>query len=117
MHIGELLNMPQPAFETYIFRLSEFLLSEDSAGDADTASAFLHVLCTRERSHPGSVARIYERLLPAIGFVAASQPRFGAHKDLYGDFGERAAELARLFHRNPDELTGESQMLDASDDA
>jgi hypothetical protein len=117
VRVDELLDMPQPAFEGYVFRLSEFLLSEESMGDRDAASSFLHVLAARERSRPGSVAGIYERLLPAIGYVAGSQLRFDAEKTIYGDFAERAAEIAALCHRDPDELTGENQMLDPTDDA
>jgi len=117
VRVDDLLNMPQAAFEGFVFRLSAFLLSEKSMGDGDAASSFLHVLDTRERSHPGSVAGIYERLLPAIGYVAGSQLRFDADKNTYGDFAARAAEIATLCHRDPDELTGENQMLDPTDDA
>jgi hypothetical protein len=117
VRVSDLLALPQQEFAAQLTQLGEFLLSEESAGDADAASAFLHVLCARGRSKPASVAAIYEKLLPAIAFVAGSQQRFGADKHEYGDFKERAAELAALFHRDPEELTGESQMLDASDDA
>lgn len=117
MGVAELLKMPQPAFEAYVFRLSEFLLSEDSTGESAAASSFLQVLAARERSQRGSVAGIYERLLPAISYVAGSQLRFAADKHDYGDFGEQAAEIARLCHHDPDELTGETQMLDSTDDA
>ena len=115
--VNALLEMPQPAFEDHVFRLGEFLLSEVSAGDHDAASSFLHVLAARERSRPGSVAGIYDRLLPAISYVAGSQLRFDADKNGHGDFGERAAEIAALCRRDPDELTGETQMLDPTDDA
>ena len=117
MRVSDLLDLPQPEFESHVFRLAEFLLSEYSAGDHDTANSFLHVLLARERSRPGSVAGIYERLLPAISYVAGSQLRFDADKNSYGDFGARAAEIAALCQRDPDELTGESQMLDPTDDA
>jgi len=62
----ELLQMPQQAFESHVFRLGEYLLSEDSTGDAATASSFLQLLAARERREPGSVSRLYDRLSPAV---------------------------------------------------
>jgi len=113
----ELLHMPRSAFQFYVFSHAQYLLSDKSVRDSEAASVFLGLLAAREKRDPGSVAQVYEQLLPAISFVAASQPRFDADKSHYGDFGERAAEVARLCRRDPDELTGENQMLDPTDDA
>jgi hypothetical protein len=113
----DVLNMPRPAFQAYVLAQAQYLLSEHSVGDARAASSFLRLLAARAERDPGSVAPVYEKLVPAIGFVAASQPRFDAEREIHGDFGELAAALTKLLHRDPDELTGESQMLDATDDA
>ena len=117
MRTGELLQMPQQAFEAYIFRLAEYLLSEDSTGDAVTASSFLQLLTARELREAGSVSQIYDRLLPAISFIAASQPRFDFGENDHGNFGGLAAELARVCGRDPEDLAGQDQMLDPTDDA
>jgi hypothetical protein len=114
---ADLLQIAQPAFESYVFRLAQYLMSGDSVGDNATAASFLQALIARERRTTGSVAKIYERLLPAISYVAASQARFVLGEHGRDDLAVMAAELARICGRDPDELTGENQMLDSSDDA
>jgi len=113
----ELLWMPRPAFQFYVLAFAQYLLSEDSAGDSKAASSFLRFLIAREQRDPGSVSHIFGQLSAAIGFVAASQPRFDAGHGIHGNFAALGAELARICGRDPDELTGENQMLDSSDDA
>jgi hypothetical protein len=57
---------------------------------------FLRFLCNREKSDPGSVARIYPELRATVEYVAANQAFFDADVDIYGDFRDQAAELKAL---------------------
>lgn len=114
---SELLFMPRRAFQFYVFAFAQYVMSDSAIGDSDAASGFLNYLLAREERDPGSVAQIYERLAPAVDFVAGSQPRFDASHDIYGDFAEKAEKLRKLLGttlalRDPDD-----QMLDPTDDA
>jgi hypothetical protein len=114
---GELLFMPRRAFQFYIFAFAQFVMSEAAIGDADAASSFLNFLTAREKRDPGSVAHIYDRLQPAIEFVAESQVRFDAGQDVYGDFRENAAALAKLCGKLFEPPGPLDEMLDPTDDA
>ena len=109
--------MPRPVFQFYIFAFVQYVMSEAAIGDADAASVFLNVLAAREKLDPGSVAEIYARLEPAVDFVAASQARFDASHDLYGDFAEKAEELKKLLGITHSPADPEDQYLDPTDDA
>jgi len=113
----ELLFMPRRAFQFYIFAFAQYVMSEAAISDADGASAFLRFLTARETEDPGSVGQIYDQLEPTLEFVAESQARFAADHDIYGDFRERAAELARLCGREFEPPGPLDQMLDPTDDA
>jgi hypothetical protein len=113
----ELLFMPRGAFQFYIFAFAQYLMSEPAIGDADAASSFLGFLTAREQRDPGSVAQIFSRLEPTIDFVAASQARYDASHDIYGDFPEKAAKLKKLCGQTHSQRDPEDQMLDPTDDA
>jgi hypothetical protein len=113
----ELLFMPRRAFQFYIFAFTQYVLPVGAFGDWDAASSFLNFLSAREKRDPGSVAQIYERLAPTIEFVAASQARFAARHDIYGDFPEKAEELKQLCATTLGQRHPDDQMLDPTDDA
>jgi len=113
----ELLFMPRRAFQFYVFAFAQYVMSENAIGDPDGASSFLATLAARETDDPGSVSQIYESLRPTVEFVADSQARFAAGHDTYGDFRERAAELARLCGQEFEPPGPLDQMLDPTDDA
>jgi len=113
----ELLYMPRQAFQFYIFASAQYVMSEAAIGDSDAASGFLTGLIAREKRDPGSVAAIFPRLEPTIDFVAASQARFDASHDIYGDFNEKAEELKKLVGATHSQQDPEDQMLDPTDDA
>ena len=113
----ELLFMPRRAFQFYIFAFAQYVMSDAAIGDPDGSSAFLRFLITRETEDPGSVAQIYDQLGPTLEFVAESQARFAAAHDIYGDFREKAAELARLCGQEFEPPGPLDQMLDPTDDA
>lgn len=113
----ELLFMPRGAFQFYIFAFAQYVMSAAAIGDSDAASSFLGFLTAREKRDPGSVAHIYEELAATIDFVAASQTRFDASHDIYGDFAEKAATLSKLCGISPAPRNPEDQMLDPTDDA
>jgi hypothetical protein len=109
--------MPRGAFHFYVFAFAQYVMSEEAIGDSDAASGFLTGLTAREKRDPGSVAAIFPRLEPTIDFVAASQVRFDASHDNYGDFPEKAAELKKLIGATHSPRDPEDQMLDPTDDA
>ena len=109
--------MPRPVFQFYIFAFVQYVMSEAAIGDADAASVFLAALAAREKRDPGSVAQIYARLASAVDFVAASQARFDASHDVYGDFAEKAEMLRKLLGIVHSKLDPEDQFLDSTDDA
>jgi hypothetical protein len=114
---SELLFMPRRAFQFYAFAFAQYVMSEAAIGDSDGASSFLNYLSAREERDPGSVAQIYARLAPTIDFVGASQARFDASHDIYGDFAEKAEKLRKLCGTTLAQRDSEEQMLDPTDDA
>jgi hypothetical protein len=113
----ELLFMPRPAFQFYIFAFAQYVMSEAAIGDSDGASCFLNHLVAREKRDPGSVSEIYARLEATIDFVAASQARFDASHDVYGDFAEKAEGLKKMLGVVHSPVDPQDQMLDSTDDA
>jgi len=113
----DLLYMSRGAFQQQIFAFAQYVMSDAAIGDSEAASAFLGKLIERERRDPGSVAEIYPRLEPMIDFVAASQARFDASHDEYGDFAEKSEEIKTLLGMTHSPLDPEDQYLDPTDDA
>jgi hypothetical protein len=92
----ELLFMPRGAFQYYVFAFAEFLQTDAGTGDPDSASPFLRLLINREERDPGSVARIYSELAPAVEYVASHQVQFEADENIYGSFRELAERIRAL---------------------
>ena len=93
----ELRLAPRPVFQYYVFAFVDLFASPgESAEQADCASIFLHLLCDREKSDPGSVAELYFELRATVEHVAGNQAFYDADIDIYGDFRSHAAELAGL---------------------
>ena len=113
----ELLYLPRGAFQFYVFALAQYVMSDAAIGDSDAASVFMTLLAAREKRDPGSVAQVYARLEPTIDFVAASQARFDASHDIYGDFAEKAEAFKKLIGATHSPRDPEDQMLDSTDDA
>jgi hypothetical protein len=113
----ELMFMPRRAFQFYVFAFAQYVMSDAAIGDSDGASSFLNYLIAREKRDPGSVAQVYARLESTLDFVAASQARFDASHDIYGDFPEKAEELRKLIGAIHSPRDPEDQMLDSTDDA
>jgi len=113
----ELLGMPRSVYQFYILAFAQYVMSDAAIGDSDAASCFLDNLTAREKEDPGSVAQVFAHLEAAIEFVAASQARFDASHDIYGDFPEKAEELRKLIGATHSPQDPEDQMLDPTDDA
>jgi hypothetical protein len=93
----ELLQIPRRPFQYYVFAFVRILTSPgEGVGQSDCASAFLNLLCEREKRELGGVAQIYPELRETIAFVSANQAFFDAPVDIYGDFRVRAAEIQAL---------------------
>lgn len=96
LRFDELLRLPRPVFQYYIFGFAQFVMSPTAKGDSDSASIFLALLETREEEDPGCVRHIYGDLSKTIAFVAANQEHFDASVDIYGSFIERAKQIERV---------------------
>jgi hypothetical protein len=92
----ELLFMPRHAFQYYVFAFADFVLSDQAAGDSDSASPFLRLLISREQRDPGSVSDIYPHLASTVEYVASHQAQYDADPNIYGSFQELATQLKAL---------------------
>ena len=97
----ELLFMPRPAFQYYVFAFADFVLSDQTSADPDSASPFLRLLVSREERDAGSVSDIYEHLASHVEYVASHQSRYDADPSIYGDFRELSAQLKTLCDAAP----------------
>jgi hypothetical protein len=93
LRFDELLRLPRPVFQYYIFGFAQLVTSPTAKGDSDSASIFLALLETREEEDPGCVRQIYGDLSRTIAFIAANQEYFDASVDIYGSFSERAKKI------------------------
>lgn len=93
---SELLYMPRAAFRYYVCAFAIYLMSDEAAGDADAAGAFLSLLRNRETRDVGSVTQIYDELLSIVQYVAANQAAYDADPAIYGSFQDKAREVALL---------------------
>src|SRR5438270_4171494 len=59
LRFDELLRLPRPVFQYYIFGLAQFVKSTSAKGDSNSANIFLALLETREEEDPGCVRQIY----------------------------------------------------------
>ena len=96
LRFSELLRLPRPVFQYYIFGFAQFVTSPAAKGDSDSASVFLALLETREKEDPGCVRQIYGDLSKTIAFIAANQVYFDASVDIYGAFNDRAKQIERV---------------------
>lgn len=113
----ELLGLPLAVYQFYVFAFAQYVMSDNAIGDSDAASCFLGNLIAREKQEPGSVASIFALLEPTVDFVAASQARYDADHDIYGDFAEKSEELKKLCGATHSLSDPQDQMLDPTDDA
>ena len=96
----ELRFMPPVPFRYYMRAFARYVTSEQAmrSDDAsDAASCFIRLFLEKLEDGKDSVTpELYAVLLPAARHVAAFQDKYGADKDIYGDFSEICARITSL---------------------
>ena len=109
--------MPRRAFQFYVFAFAQYVMSDAAIGDSDGASSLPQLSHRAREARPRQRGADLRPLEPTLNFVAASQARFDASHEIYGDFPEKAAELTKLCGTTHSPRDPEDQMLDPTDDA
>ncbi len=98
--MDELIWVPKSVFQYYIYGFVKAVHSKEAAGNSELASAFLNLLIAKEKQTKGSVAEIFNELMPTIKFVADNQNYFDASIEIFGAFTELESELIKLCGEN-----------------
>lgn len=93
----DLESMPDIPFRYYVFVYEDYLRSGNSAGDADAASSFLHLVRGKLERMPGQILPVMGELLPLVEFVSSNQARYCADEEIYGKFAELKEEIICLY--------------------
>ena len=91
--VDELRFSPWGVFSYYIFWFARFLTSDESRGEADCASCFLHLVLEKAGAEPQRFKDLYPRLKPAIDTVAGRQEFYEASTWIYGSFSEYKQQI------------------------
>ena len=78
------------AFKTWVLLALERAHVTDAS---DAASSFLRLIESRLEQDRASIEPIMPQLLPAVDFVEMNQERYGAGRDIYGDFRQVAERI------------------------
>lgn len=84
--VDELRFAPWEIFSYYIFWFINFLTSDESKEEADSASCFLELVLEKARAEPEKFRNLYPRLKSAIDMIAGRQEFYGAPVEIYGSF-------------------------------
>lgn len=91
--LDELRFAPWEVFSYYIFWFADFLTSDESKEEADSASCFLDLVLEKARAEPEKFRELYPRLEPAVVVVAGRQDFYDAEVELYGLFSDHKREI------------------------
>lgn len=86
--VDELRFSPWAVFSYYIFWFVEFLTSDESKGEPDCASCFLHLVLEKAQAEPRMFKKLYPHLKLAIDIVAGRQEFYEAPVHIYGLFSD-----------------------------
>ena len=89
----ELRFVPWAIFSYYIFWFADFLTSDESKGECDSASCFLGLLLEKALEAPQRFRKLYPRLKPAVDVIAGRQEFYAANPEIYGIFSERKRQI------------------------
>jgi len=97
----DLGSMPKSVFNFYAPAFASYLESECSAGDADGASSFLHLLVWIYETHRDILDSETETtLLKTADRIAQNQRFYDTDVDLYGRFSDLNKEIKKLAARS-----------------
>ncbi len=91
--VDELRFAPWAVFSYYIFWFTDFLTSDESKEECDSASCFLHLVLEKVRAEPQKFRDLYPRLKPAIEIIAGRQAFYDANPKIYGVFREYQRDI------------------------
>lgn len=84
--VSELRFAPWEIFNYYVFWFANFLISDASKEEADSASCFLHLVLEKARAEPEKFRSLYPRLKSAVDIIAGRQEFYDADVCIYGSF-------------------------------
>ena len=98
--VDEIRFMPDACFPYYMLALRDYVLLEPTKASEmapDAASSFIGLIAEKLAQHRALIQPLMAELLPALEYLVRHQAEYGAEVDIYGDFGERVAEIKRLY--------------------
>lgn len=97
--VDEIRFMPDACFAYYMLALRDYVLLDPTRASEmapDAASSFIGLTAEKLAQHRALIQPLMAELLPALEYLVRHQAEYGADVDIYGDFGERVAEIKRL---------------------
>jgi len=91
--VDELRFAPWEIFSYYIFWFTDFLTSDESKDECDSASCFLHLVLEKARAEPIKFKELYPRLKSAIEIITGRQDFYDADVDIYGLFSDYKQDI------------------------
>jgi hypothetical protein len=85
--------MPARVFAYYFHAFAAFLVSDESKGACDAASAFICLMEYRLSEYPELSRALWPTTLNVLNRLAGSQEFYGANPEIYGSFAKRCAAL------------------------
>jgi hypothetical protein len=96
----EIRFMPDACFPYYVLAFKDYvLLDSTKEGEMapDAASSFIRLIAEKLGDRRALVQPLMVELFPALEHLVLHQADYGADVDIYGDFGDRVAEIKRLW--------------------
>lgn len=91
--VDELRFVPWEVFSYYVLWFTEFLTSDESKNECDSASCFLHLVLEKAQAEPKRFRDLYPRLKSAVDVIAGRQEFYDADADIYGLFSDYKRDI------------------------
>lgn len=92
----DLWSMPNEAFSFYLPAFTNYLLSGNSADDADSASAFIDLVKHYGEQSPQRLNGNEEKIREALTHIAHNQTKYDAPVHIYGNFHNRIGSVLKM---------------------
>lgn len=93
-YLEDFMWMGAVAFSYYLPAVMPYLQSEESRGDAESASALISYLQQRLADDADSVRATRAAVLRVLEYIQANDSKFGADEEIFGNLGRAAQRLA-----------------------
>jgi len=92
----DIMFMPAPCFYYYVQAYMSYLLSLDSRGDSDGASAFFGIVQCRKDDIRQAPPFVRERIRTLLHRLSVGQAWYNAPEKIYGNFRVKANRVLKL---------------------